>query len=229
MFKKRGKAATIALLIALIMILIFGFRASAQKSNHGPVSRVPEHKTPAAPSHHGSSAPPQFSVHPAARFSTGPYEEIPDDFTEAVLNAPFPGFAQEELAQMDLSRSVRITDNGYETAEGDLSSGASPSGNRANSPLLFYYNPPTPSSPANPTVTSTPPASPIGPPTYVPTENPYYVSSANPYYVSTGTASAAPVPSSLLLLASGLIVFYVLKKTVPGSAYSVQRQKPVQR
>jgi hypothetical protein len=215
MFKKRGKAATTTLLIALIMILIFGFRASAQKNNNKPVSQAPEHKTLAAPGPHGSSGPSQYSLHPAARYATLAYEEIPDDFTEAVIGAPFPGVAQGELDQVDLSRYVRMSDNENAIGDEGLNSGdvASPAGNRANSPLLFYYKPSSPSSPGTPIVTPTPSAlpTPVGPPGYGPPGSSAYVP-ANPSHITTGTpASATPVPSSLLLLGSGLIAFSVIK------------------
>lgn len=219
---KYGKAIAVTLSIALSMVLIFGFRASAQKkhdANEG-LSQAPVNKNAAATSgrHESSSAPASFSLHPAARYApgAGAHEEAADDSIETTAHGvTFPRVAQVEFIQPDLNSYIRTSDNGNGTAENtgsSLFSSSPTSPPAATTPLLFYYNPSSTSTNNNPTTSAN---NPTGSPSYEPGIPSYGASNpGNPPYVPAGNSSSTPVPSSLLLLGSGLIAFSVLRSKI---------------
>ncbi len=217
----RGKALVVTLTIALGMILIFGFQASAQKKHdQEAASKPPEPKTTAAAAtRQKSSGMASFSLHPAARYTpTRPAanEEEPEDFTEnTVHGAFFPRADLPELVQTDLNSFIRTSDNGNSTADNTSSAqfASSPSSpTTASSPLLFYPHQPTATSTNNPT--SSPTVNPASGLTPTGNNSSYVPAGNNSSYVPAGTSSPTPVPSSLFLLASGLIVFGLLRGTL---------------
>ena len=230
MFLKYGKAATVTFTIALSMVLIFGFRAFAQKkhdANEG-LSQAPVYKSIAATSgpHKASSAPVSFSLHPAARYAAGAgahTDEADDSIETGVHGVTFPRVAQEEFIQPDLNSYIRTSDNGSATADNmgsSLFSSSPTSPPAATAPLLFSYNPSSTST-NNPTTTTS--NNPTGNPSYaagIPSYSPG--DAGNPPYVPAGNSSATPVPSSFLLLGSGLIAFRVLRSK---KTFCVQRSK----
>jgi hypothetical protein len=223
---KRGRIIAVILFIALSMILIFGFRASAQKNHaHEALSQAPEKKTPETQGRHEAGARIAFSLHPAARYATtSPTAYEDEDLTESEYVAAFiPRTAHAELIHPDLNSYVRISDGGnatpYDTGASLFSSSPAPP-SQANSPLLFYYNPPA-TSPGNSTNPSNPST---GNPSYSSTGNSSYPSIGNSSYAptpaTTGSSSPTPVPSSILLLGSGLIALCALRQK------TVSKQRP---